>query len=50
MLTGRRGECGLPELVSSLGAAMPEQAVLDCLKVFEARNKLMVADRTVFMI
>ena len=48
-LTGHRGECPVNALVQTLETAMPAAVVQDCLKVFEANNKLMVADSIVFL-
>ena len=48
-LTGHRGECTVPDLVRALAGAMDQARVADCLQVFEANNKLMVADQMVFI-
>ena len=48
-LTGHRGECSVPDLVRALAGAMGPPVIADCLQVFEANNKLMVADQMVFI-
>jgi len=47
--TGRRGECSIRELMAGL-PGLEERCVFDCLKVFEHRNRIMVAQDTVFLI
>lgn len=49
-LTGRQGECSLSDLEAAVATAMPAQALADCLKVFEAANKLMAVDRTIILV
>jgi hypothetical protein len=48
-LTGHRGECSVPDLVRALAGSMGSPVVANCLQVFEANNKLMVADQMVFI-
>jgi hypothetical protein len=47
--TGRRGECSVRDLLAVL-PTLDEKTVFDCLKVFELRNRVMVAVDRIFLI